>query len=84
MKLTLQIALKFLFGKKSKGIINVISTISIVGVSVGALALLVILSVFNGLHGLIGGLYGSFDPDIKISALESKYFSTDSLNMNEL
>jgi ABC-type lipoprotein release transport system permease subunit len=84
LKLTLQIALKFLFGKKSKGIINVISTISIVGVSVGALALLVILSVFNGLHGLIGGLYGSFDPDIKISALESKYFSTDSLNMNEL
>lgn len=84
MKLIFQIALKFLFGKKSKGIINVISTISIVGVSVGAIALLVILSVFNGLHGLIGSLYGSFDPDIKITAVEGKYFSIDSLKLTEL
>ncbi|MCW3806728.1 ABC transporter permease [Plebeiibacterium marinum] len=84
MRLILEIALKFLFGKKSKGIINVISTISIVGVSVGTIALLVILSVFNGLHGLIGSLYGSFDPDIKISATEGKFFSTDSLNIKEI
>ncbi len=84
MKLIIEIALKFLFGKKSKGIINIISTISIIGVSVGTIALLVILSVFNGLHGLIGSLYGSFDPDIKVSAVEGKFFSTDSLKINEL
>ena len=65
-------------------IINVISTISIIGVAVGAIALLTILSVFNGLHGLIGSLYGSFDPDIKISAVEGKYFSLDSLEYNQL
>ncbi len=84
MKLIIEIALKFLFGKKSKGIINVISTISIIGVSVGTIALLVILSVFNGLHGLIGSLYGSFDPDIKVTAVEGKFFSTDSLKINEI
>ncbi len=84
MKLIVQIALKFLFGKKSKGIINVISTISIVGVAVGAIALLVILSVFNGLNGLIGNLYGSFDPDIQVTAVSGKYFSLDSLQMNQL
>jgi ABC-type lipoprotein release transport system permease subunit len=84
MRLILEIALKFLFGKKSKGIINVISMVSIVGVSVGTLALLVILSVFNGLHGLIGNLYGSFDPDIKISAVEGKYFSMDTIQMDAL
>ncbi len=84
MKLIIEIALKFLFGKKSKGIINIISTISIIGVSVGTIALLVILSVFNGLHGLIGSLYGSFDPDIKITAVEGKFFSTDSLNIDAL
>ncbi|MCW3788725.1 ABC transporter permease [Plebeiibacterium sediminum] len=84
MKLIIEIALKFLFGKKSKGIINVISTISIIGVSVGTIALLVILSVFNGLHGLIGSLYGSFDPDIKVTAVEGKFFSTDSLKIKEI
>ncbi len=84
MKLIIEIALKFLFGKKSKGIINIISTISIIGVSVGTIALLVILSVFNGLHGLIGSLYGSFDPDIKITAVEGKFFSTDSLDLNTI
>ncbi len=84
MKLIVQIALKFLFGKKSKGIINVISTISIVGVSVGALALLVILSVFNGLNGLIGDLYGSFDADIKVTPVSGKYFSIDSLTIKKL
>ncbi len=84
MKLIFQIALKFLFGKKSKGIINVISTISIIGVAVGALALLSILSVFNGLHGLIGDLYGSFDPDLKIVAAQGKYFSVDTIQMQEI
>ena len=84
MKLILQIALKFLFGKKTKGIINTISTISIVGVGVGSLALLIVLSVFNGLHGLIGSLYGSFDPDFKVIATEGKFFSIDSLNIQEI
>lgn len=84
MKLILQIALKFLFGKKSKGIINTISTISIVGVGVGSLALLIVLSVFNGLHGLIGSLYGSFDPDFKVIAAQGKFFSIDSLNIREI
>ncbi len=84
MKLILQIALKFLFGKKSRGIINVISTISIVGVGVGSLALLVVLSVFNGLHGLIGSFYGSFDPDFKVISTEGKFYSIDSLNIQEI
>ncbi len=84
MKLIIEIALKFLFGKKTKGIINVISTISIIGVSVGTIALLVILSVFNGLHGLIGNLYGSFDPAIKVTAVEGKFFSTDSLKIKDI
>ncbi|WP_430933510.1 ABC transporter permease [Saccharicrinis sp. 156] len=84
MKLIFQIALKFLFGKKSKGIINVISTISIVGVGVGSLALLAVLSVFNGLHGLIGSFYGSFDPDFKIESVEGKFYSMDSIDIKQI
>ncbi len=84
MHLVFEIASKFLFGKKTKGIINVISTISIIGVGVGTTALLIVLSVFNGLHGLIGDLFGSFDPEIKVMLNEGKFFSTDSANIQKL
>jgi lipoprotein-releasing system permease protein len=39
-------------------------------VAVGTMALIVVLSVFNGLEGLIKQLYSTFDPEIKITAVE--------------
>jgi len=84
MKLAFNIALRYLFAKKSQNIINVISMISVVGILTGSAALIVVLSVFNGLHGFIGSLYSSFDPDIKISAVKGKVFSLDSVDLNKL
>ncbi|WP_026474117.1 ABC transporter permease [Alkaliflexus imshenetskii] len=84
MKLSLQIAIRYLFAKKSQNIINIISWISVSGVLTGSLGLLVVLSVFNGLHGLIGSLYSSFDPDLKIEPLRGKVFSIDSLDYSSL
>ncbi len=84
MKLALRIALRYLFAKKSQNVINVISMISVAGVLVGSLALIVVLSVFNGLHGLIGSLYGSFDPELKISPKKGKVFNTDSIPYQSL
>jgi lipoprotein-releasing system permease protein len=79
MKLALHIAFRYLFAQKSQNVINIISMISVAGVLVGSLALIVVLSVFNGLHGLIGSLYGSFDPELKITAEKGKVFSMDSI-----
>ena len=45
-----------------------------IGVAVGTMALIIVLSVFNGIEDLIRSLYGSFDPDLKISAVEGKSF----------
>ncbi len=45
------------------------------GVAVGTMALIVVLSVFNGLEELIRSIYGSFDPDLKIEAVEGKSFA---------
>ena len=36
-------------------------------VAVGTMSLVVVLSVFNGMEDLIRSLYGTFDPEIKIS-----------------
>ena len=84
MKLALWIALRYLFARKSQNVINVISMISVTGVLVGSLALIVVLSVFNGLHGLIGSLYGSFDPDLKITPAKGKVFHLDSIPYQKL
>lgn len=84
MRLSITIALRYLFAKKSQNIINIISWISVTGVLVSSLGLLVILSVFNGLHGLIGTLYSSFDPDLKITPVTGKVIRTDSIDYSSL
>ncbi|MCF8372497.1 MAG: FtsX-like permease family protein [Bacteroidales bacterium] len=68
------IARRYLVSKKSTNVINIISGISIFGVAIGTIALIIVLSVFNGLDGLIKSLFGTFDPDIKISIVEGKRF----------
>jgi lipoprotein-releasing system permease protein len=77
MNLPLFIALRYLKARRSRHIINWISRISVAGIAVGTMALIIILSVFNGLEGLIRSLFGAFDPDIRITAVEGKSFSFD-------
>ncbi len=74
MNLSFYIARRYLLGKKSQNAINIISGISVVGVSVGTMALVIVLSVFNGFDQVVKSLFSSFDPDIKISAIEGKTF----------
>ncbi len=63
---------------KSVNAINVISGISVFGISIGTAALILVLSVFNGFEDLISGLFGAFNPDVKIIALKGKTFEVDS------
>jgi len=55
-----------------------------VGVAVGTMSLVVVLSVFNGLEGFIRSLYSSFDPDIKVVAVQGKSFVIDSLTLQNI
>lgn len=79
MNLPFLIARRYFFAKKSHNIINVITGISMLGVGIGAMALVVVLSAFNGLERLVGGMYSSFQPDIRIELKEGKTFHMDSL-----
>ncbi len=74
MKVSFYIAKRYLFAKKSRNAINIISFISVMGVAVGTMALVVILSVFNGFDQVIHSLINSFDPDLKITLVEGKTF----------
>ncbi len=84
MKFPLFIALRYLFAKKSHNAINIISIITIVAVLIGTMALIVILSIFNGFDQLIQSMNNSFDPDIKITAVQGKTFNLDTCNIESL
>jgi len=74
------IAKRYLFSKRKKNFINIISWLSVVVVAFITAALVIVLSVFNGLGDLLRTLNNSFDPEIKIEAVEGKTFiMTDSL-----
>ena len=84
MNLSLKIARRYLFAKKSTNAINIISGISVLGLALGAAALVLVLSVFNGFEKLITGMMSNFNPDVKIVATKGKTFITDSLKINQL
>ncbi|MBE3086187.1 MAG: ABC transporter permease [Bacteroidetes bacterium] len=84
MKLSLYIAKRYLFAKKSRNAINIISAVSVAGVAVGTMALIIILSVFNGLETMVNAIFNTFDPDIKITAAEGKTFIADTSRLKLL
>lgn len=84
MKLSIYIAKRYLFAKKSRNAINIISTVSVAGVAVGTMALIIILSVFNGLEKMVSGIFNTFDPDIKITIVEGKSFIADTSQLSLL
>ncbi len=81
MNLPIHIAKRYLFAKRSTNAINVITGISIVGVAIGTAALILVLSVFNGFEDLLAGLFGNFNPEIKVEIAKGKSFDCDSLTL---
>jgi len=71
------IARRYLFSKKSINAINLITGISVVGIAIGTAALALELSVFNGFEVLLSGLFNKFNPELKITAAEGKFFEED-------
>lgn len=78
MNLSLHIARRYLFAKRSTNAINIITGISVVGVAIGTAALILVLSVFNGFEDLLSNLFGHFNPELKITPAKGKTFEVDS------
>ncbi|MCF8247621.1 MAG: ABC transporter permease [Saprospiraceae bacterium] len=84
MNLSLKIARRYLFAKKSTNAINIITGISVVGIAIGTAALVLVLSVFNGFEDLIIGLFSKFNPDVKVTATIGKTFEPDSAKLYQI
>ncbi len=74
MNLSFFIARRYLLSKRKKNFINIISIISAVAVTIITAAIIIVLSIFNGLEELLHTLNNSFDPEIKIEAVQGKSF----------
>lgn len=68
------IARRYLVSRKRFSLISVISGISIAGVTIGTAMLIIVLSVLNGFFDLVRDLLVSFDPHIRIVAVDSRGF----------
>ena len=77
MNLSFYIAKRYLFSKKSHNAINIISLVAVCGVAVATMAAVCTMSVFNGFQGLVEGMFGAFDPVIKITPAKGKVFNPE-------
>lgn len=77
MNLSLYIAKRYLFSKKKHNAINIIAGISVCGVTLATMALVCTLSIFNGFQEIVTEFFTAFDPELKISAKQGKFFSTE-------
>lgn len=77
MNFSLYIARRYLFSKKSRNVINLITGIAMVGIAVGTAALIIVLSVFNGLNSFIEEIYAAMDPDLKVVPVSGKFLPDD-------
>ncbi|MCB9039354.1 MAG: ABC transporter permease [Lewinellaceae bacterium] len=84
MNLSLRIARRYLFAKKSTNAINIITGIAVFGIAVGSAALVLVLSVFNGFEDLITTMYSNFNPDIKVIPARGKTFVADTVTLEKL
>ncbi len=73
--LTLQLALRYLRGKRSANAVPVLSRISMVAIGIGAAAMIILFSVFNGFEGLVKENYKAFYPDLRITPKKGKFFA---------
>lgn len=84
MKLTLFIAKRYLFAKKSHNVVNIISIISAGGIAIGTAALIIILSVYNGFEGLVKSMYSTYESDLLITPSNGKHFSPSTAIFNQI
>lgn len=84
MSVSTYIARRYFFARKPNNFIQVLSIVSIVGVAIGTMALIIVLSVFNGLENVLKGVYGTFDPDLKIERALGKTFEISQEQLDQI
>ncbi len=84
MNVSLFIAKRYLFAKKSHNIINIISIVSFAGVAIATAILFIVLSVFNGLQNFIEQSFNSFSANIEITPKYGKIIPENAIDLKQI
>lgn len=84
MRLEQLIAVRYLFARRQKSVVNVISWVSLIGLLISTAALIVVLSVYNGIGEITRGLFSTFDPELIVEPAEGKTFHTADIDYSAL
>jgi len=84
MRFPFYIALRYLFSKKSRNVINLITGISVGVIAFVTAAMIVVLSAFNGIDELVDDLYSSFDGDVIVAPERGRTLSADSIGLEAI
>lgn len=84
MKIETLIAVRYLFSRKQRSVVNVISWISLIGLMVSTMALIIVLSVYNGIGDITKSLFNTFDPELIIEPAEGRTFHTSDIDLPSL
>ena len=80
LKLPFFIARRYIFSKKNRNVVNLISGISAFVIGLVTLSMVVVLSAINGIESLIDSLYTSFESEIYIYPKEGRSILSDSVD----
>lgn len=84
MNISLYIAKRYLFSKKNRNAINIISGISVAVVAVATAALVIVLSSINGFGLLIDEQISTYAPDLKIQPVKGKTFKVNTKRFKKI
>ncbi len=84
MRVERLIAVRYLFARKQRSVVNIISWISLVGLMVSTAALIIVLSVYNGIGELTKSLFNTFDPELVIEPSEGKTFRLTEIGLPDI
>jgi lipoprotein-releasing system permease protein len=84
LKLPFFIARRYIFSKKNRNVVNLISGISAFVIGLVTLSMVVVLSAINGIESLIDNLYTTFDSEIFIYPKEGRSIPANSIHLDEI
>jgi ABC-type lipoprotein release transport system permease subunit len=84
VNVSLFIARRYLFAKKSHNIINIISIVSLAGVAISTAVLFIVLSIFNGLRNFVEQSFNAFSADIEITPVYGKIISENTIDLQRI
>jgi lipoprotein-releasing system permease protein len=80
LKLPFFIARRYIFSKKNRNVVNLISGISAFVIGLVTLSMVIVLSAINGIETLIESLYTSFESEIYIYPIEGRSIEHDNVD----